>query len=335
MKCIEDFYKEVGLKRPVVITMHQKPDGDAMGSTLALWHLLKSLGVDANVISPTNWADFLNWMPGVDQVVNFEADKKRCESLIEKAEVIYCLDFNVISRTRFMAPFIESSNAIKILIDHHREPQTDEFDFGISSTQKCSTCEMIFDFMEGAGFKDKINLDIATCLYTGIMTDTGSFRFPSTTANVHRIAAFLMDLGLKHTPIHEHIYDSFLENRLRFLGNALLNRMEIYYEYNTALMCIPKNDFKRFGLKTGDTEGLVNQMLTLQGIKLAAIVTDRDEERKWSFRSKGDFDVNSLARKYFEGGGHLNAAGGRSLDSLPDTVNKFLDVLKLYQQQLQ
>jgi len=167
-----------------------------------------------------------------------------------------------------------------------------------------------------------------------LMTDTGSFRFPATSASVHRVIAHLKDLGLEHTKVHEHLYDNFLENRLRFIGFALMNRMEVLYEYNTALMYIQHADLHRYDIRTGDTEGLVNYLLTIQGIKFGALVIDRDEERKWSFRSKGNFDVNSFARKNFEGGGHVNASGGRSSDSLDATVNKFKQVLKEYKNQL-
>lgn len=194
---------------------------------------------------------------------------------------------------------------------------------------------MVYDFIVGSGHSDKLDLDVATCLYTGVMTDTGSFRFPSTKASVHRMVAHLKELGLEHTVIHENIYDNFLENRLRFIGNALLNRMDVLYEYNTALMFIPKSDLQKYDIKTGDTEGLVNYLLTIQGIKFAAIVIDRDEERKWSFRSKGNFDVNTFARLHFEGGGHVNAAGGRSSLSLDQTVKIFYQVIKQYEQQLQ
>jgi phosphoesterase RecJ-like protein len=194
---------------------------------------------------------------------------------------------------------------------------------------------MVYDFIVDSGNKDKINTQIAECLYTGVMTDTGSFRFPSASANVHRMIADLKDAGMNHTMVHENIYDNFLENRLRFIGHVLLNRMEVFYEYNTAIMAISKQDLLRFHIKTGDTEGLVNYLLTIQGMKLAALVIDRDEERKWSFRSKGDFDANTFARKNFEGGGHFNAAGGRSSDSLENTVQKFKHVIKEYAAELQ
>ena len=194
---------------------------------------------------------------------------------------------------------------------------------------------MVYDFIVGGGFGDRITPDMAECLYAGVMTDTGSFRFPSASANVHRMVADLKDRGLQHPIVHENIYDNFLENRLRFIGHILLHRMDLFYEYNTALISIPKRDLLRFEVKTGDTEGLVNFPLSIQGIKLAALVIDRDEERKWSFRSKGDFDVNTFARTYFEGGGHYNAAGGRSSESLDNTIQQFIEAMKQNALQLQ
>jgi phosphoesterase RecJ-like protein len=187
---------------------------------------------------------------------------------------------------------------------------------------------MVYDFIVQSGHSDKINTPISECLYAGVMADTGSFRFASTTASVHHMIAFLKERGLEHSKVHENIYDNFLENRLRFIGHVLMNRMEVFYEYNTVLIAISKKDLLRFQVKTGDTEGLVNYPLSIQGIKLAGLVIDRDEERKWSFRSKGGFDTNTFARKYFNGGGHFNASGGRSNDSLEQTVEKFKIAMK-------
>lgn len=187
---------------------------------------------------------------------------------------------------------------------------------------------MVYDFIVESGNHLKINEAVAECLYAGVMADTGSFRFPAASASVHKMVADLKEKGLKHTKVHENIYDNFLENRLRFIGHVLLHRMDVYYEYNTALIAISKKDLLRYQIKTGDTEGLVNYPLSIQGIRLAALVIDRDEERKWSFRSKGDFDTNHFARKYFEGGGHYNASGGKSSDSLDKTVQLFMMAMK-------
>jgi phosphoesterase RecJ-like protein len=194
---------------------------------------------------------------------------------------------------------------------------------------------MVYDLISASGHSDKINKDVAVCLYAGVMSDTGSFRFPAASAAVHRMVGALKDTGFNHTKIHEDLFDNFLENRLRFFGYVLQNKMEIYYEHNTALIAIPWKDLVRFEIKTGDTEGLVNFPLTIQGIRMAALIIDRDEEVKCSFRSKGDFDVNTFARKYFEGGGHFNAAGGRSSDTLEQTVQRFIQAVKENSSQLQ
>ncbi|MEN9686345.1 MAG: hypothetical protein RLZZ28_2131 [Bacteroidota bacterium] len=315
--------------------MHQKPDGDAMGSALGLYHFMVAMGHEVVVISPTNWADFLDWMPGIDTVIDFEQKKEAAKKLISEAGIIFCLDFNILHRTKNMEEVLLNATCTKILIDHHEQPQKEVFTYGISDTSKSSTCEMVYDFIVNSGNAPKINLAIAACLYTGVMTDTGSFRFPATTASVHRMVAHLKDLGLEHTFIHNNIYDNFLENRLRFIGYALMTRMEVLYEYNTALMFITRGDLQRYNIKTGDTEGLVNYLLTIQGIKFGALVIDREGERKWSFRSKGAFDVNDFARKHFNGGGHVNAAGGGSYDSLEANLAQFREVIKAYQNQLQ
>jgi phosphoesterase RecJ-like protein len=274
-------------------------------------------------------------MPGCEKVIDFELHKDKAIKILEEAEILFCLDFNVLHRTKNMESHLAGLNCIKVLIDHHQQPQEEAFTYGVSDTNKSSTSEMVYDFIVESGHKDKINKDIAECLYTGVMTDTGSFRFPSASGNVHRMIADLKDAGMNHTLVHENIYDNFLENRLRFIGHVLLNRMEVFYEYNTAIMAVTKQDLLRFYMKTGDTEGLVNYLLTIQGIKFGALVIDRDEERKWSFRSKGDFDVNTFARTNFEGGGHYNAAGGRSSESLDNTVQKFKQVIKEYAAELQ
>jgi phosphoesterase RecJ-like protein len=334
MQSISLFYPELNTPSKAVITMHQKPDGDAMGSALGLYHFLIALGHQVQVISPTNWADFLDWMPGVDKVMDFEKNREKAKKILDEADWLFCLDFNVLHRTKNLEKYLIEATCTKILIDHHEQPQEEAFNFGISKTNKSSTCEMVYDFIVDSGHGALLNLAMAESIYTGLMTDTGSFRFPATSASVHRVIAHLKDLGLEHTKVHEHLYDNFLENRLRFIGFALMNRMEVLYEYNTALMYIQHADLHRYDIRTGDTEGLVNYLLTIQGIKFGALVIDRDEERKWSFRSKGNFDVNSFARNNFEGGGHVNASGGRSSDSLDATVNKFKQVLKEYKNQL-
>ncbi|MBW7889786.1 MAG: bifunctional oligoribonuclease/PAP phosphatase NrnA [Chitinophagaceae bacterium] len=323
MKPIQEIYSLLSQPRKVVVTMHQKPDPDAMGSSLALANVLTQLGHQVTVISPTNWPEFLKWMPGAKAVIDYESAREKGNKFLDDTEWLFCLDFNALHRTKHMAAKLAEIKCLKILIDHHEEPETASFDYGISLTSKSSTSEMIYDFIVDSGHESLINTDVAACLYAGIIGDTGSFRFPSTSPAVHRMAADLLQRGLNHTAVHEYLYDNFLEDRLKFIGHILLHRMEVLYEYNTALIAIPKSDLIKFNIRTGDTEGLVNYPLTIQGIRLSGLVIDRDEERKWSFRSKGKIDVNTFARKYFNGGGHFNASGGRSADSLRETVQKF------------
>ena len=327
MKSIAEIKPLLESPKKVVITMHQKPDADAMGSSLALFHYLKQIGHDVTVISPTNFPEFLEWMPGAKEVLDFESAQDKSLKALEGIELLFCLDFNALYRTKSMEPYLAKLSCIKILIDHHLEPQPD-FDYGVSDTTAASTAQLVYETIYKLGDEKYINQDMAQCIYAGTMTDTGSFRFASTSARVHRMVADLFDRGLQHEIIHQAIYDNFLENRLRFLGHSLLNRMEVYYEYNTALIAIPYTDLKRFDLQTGDTEGVVNYLLSIQGIKLAALIIDRHQEVKLSFRSKGDVDVNTFARKYFDGGGHFHAAGGHSADSLEKTVQHFLDAIK-------
>lgn len=335
MQSIEQVYPLLEQKKRIVITMHQKPDGDAMGAALGLYHYLIQLQHEVTVISPTNWAGFLDWMPGVQTVIDYDYSREQAEHIIHHAEMLFCLDFNIMYRTKHMERILTEAKCIKVLIDHHQEPQTTAFDFGESDTSKSSTCEMIYDFIMSSPHKSLLNTDIATCIFTGIMTDTGSFRFPSAGADVHRKVAVLKETGINHSEIFENIYDNSTEGRLRFIGNALLNRLEVLYEYNTAMMVISKKDILKYHIQTGDTEGLVNYLLGITGIKLGALLIDRNEERKWSFRSKGSFDVNAFARNHFEGGGHKNAAGGRSSETLEKTAQDFKEILKQYEQQLQ
>ena len=334
MKPVSELFPLLDQPKNIVITFHQKPDADAMGSALGLYHCLKQLHHTVTVISPTNWAGFLSWMPGCKHVLDFEIQKPKALAAINSAEWLFCLDFNTMSRTRGMEEILSGLQCTKILIDHHQEPQVEMFDYGISDVKKSSTSEMVYDFIIASGYADKINVNVAECLYAGVMTDTGSFRFTSTTASVHRMVADLKDRGLEHSHIHENLFDNFLESRFRFFGHVLLNRMEIFYEYNTALIAIPQADLIKFHVKTGDTEGLVNFPLSIHGIKLVAIIIDRGDERKSSFRSKGGFDVNTFARKYFNGGGHFNASGGKNAEPLEEVVKKFKAAVKENKEQL-
>ncbi len=328
MKPVQEIFSLLNSPKRVAIVPHQKPDADAMGASLALFHFLKQFGHNVSVVSPSNWAGWLNWMPGCNEVIDSDLQKEKAEKIFDSAEWLFCLDFNAFHRAKNVSAKLEQLRCTKILIDHHQQPDEKSFDYGISDVAKSSTCEMVYDFILASGHGDKLNKEMIDCIYAGVVADTGSFRFSSTSASVHSLVADLKLRGLEHMHVHNELFDNFLENRMRFIGHVLLNRMEIFYEYNTVLLTVPKSDLLKYYIKTGDTEGLVNYPQSISGIKLVAIVIDRDEERKWSFRSKDDFDCNTFARKYFEGGGHFNASGGRSSDSLEKTVQSFYAAMK-------
>lgn len=308
--------------KKIFITCHHKPDGDAIGSMLGLYHYLARRGHSVTPVAPSEVPDFLHWLPGVSHVINAEEHPQAALDAIKTSDLIFCLDFNDFNRTKSLESALAEASQPKILIDHHMFPKP-VWDFGTSIPQKSSTCEMVYDFINESGGNDLIDVEIATCLYTGLMTDTGSFRFPITTAAVHRMIADLKDRGLEHAPIHERVFDSWSANRMRFVGYMLIERMEIFPEYSAGLITISRKDLKLFNLSTGDTEGLVQYPMSIQGIRFATLITERADEVKLSFRSKGDFDVNRFAREYFSGGGHFNASGGKSSESLNETVERF------------
>ncbi len=327
---IENIASELSAGKNIVITTHHKPDGDAMGSSLGLYHFLCALGHNVHVITPTDYPYFLHWMPGHPEVINFMENEAKAAELVASADWIFCTDFNNLTRINELGDLVRQSKAKKAMIDHHLEPEGFE-DFRYWDTTSCAAAELVYRFIADLKQLDKLNKDAATCLYTGIMTDTGSFRFASTTASVHRIIADLIELGADNSRIHELIYDTNSENRLKFLGEVLSNRMIVLKEKHTAYISIDKDLLKKYDIRTGDTEGIVNYALSIHGIKLAILVIDRGELRKLSFRSKAEFPANELAKKYFSGGGHRNAAGGSSMLSLEDTVAKFLEVLPEYE----
>lgn len=313
----------------IFITTHHKPDGDAMGSTLGLYHYLLQYGHNVTVVSPSEVPDFLAWMPGMEHVLNFEAEPKACLKVLSEAQLIFCLDFNRLERIKTMEEPLRTATAPKALIDHHLEPDVSVFAFGISQPNKSSTCEMVYDFIQLAEDGAKINLPIAQCLYTGVMTDTGSFRFPITTASVHSMIADLKTKGLEHAIIHQHIYDSWSAERIRFLGYVLYQKMEIYAKQNIGIIALSLADQEQFKIASGDTEGMVNYPLSIEDINMSIMLTEKKDEVRMSFRSKGAIDVATFATAHFQGGGHFNAAGGKSTLNLQETLNKLKQLLHI------
>jgi phosphoesterase RecJ-like protein len=318
----------------IVITTHHKPDGDAMGSSLGLYAYLIQKGHHVSVITPTDYPYFLHWLPNNSDVIIYTDNKTESEKLVAEAALIFCLDFNTLSRINELGELIRAADAYKIMIDHHLEPE-DFDDFRHWNINACAAAQQVYDFIVNVlNDGESLNKDIATCLYTGIMTDSGSFRFPSATSTVYRIGADLIDLGAEHWKIHQLVYDNATENRLRFLGHCLTNKLELLRPFNTAIITVTAEELKKYDIVTGDTEGIVNYALSINGIKLAAFIIERPDRVKISLRSTGDFPANEICKKYFNGGGHRNAAGGASNKPLAETVEEFKSILAEYQTQL-
>lgn len=311
----------------IVIIGHKSPDGDAIGSCLALNGILKDeFNADYHIIVPDNYPDFLSWMENVNDVIVASDNLDKANKLISEASVIFTLDFNHPSRVgKDLEESLASSEASKVMIDHHRDP-SDYCDFMFSDISSCSTAQMIYEFAEAMKLTNSITPGIAEAIYCGIMTDTGSFKFSSTTPKTHRIAANLMEAGCDHEKVHRLIYDANSVERIKLLGYAL-NKMDVKKDYGLAILHLSTDELKRFDAKKGDTEGFVNYALSMDGISVAIFAKETDEGVKMSFRSKGDWWVNELASKHFNGGGHKNAAGGISFDSIGDTLAKIETLL--------
>lgn len=313
--------------KKIAIIPHRSPDGDAMGSTLALYHFLLKLNHNPVVISPNEFPNFLAWLPGSETVLIYENDKENCTKILNEAELIFTLDFNALHRTGEMEQVLNKLSAPMIMIDHHQKPDI-YATVTYSDTSIGSTCEMIYNLISYLDKKDLLDKTIATCIYTGITTDTGSFRFPSTTSTTHRIVADLIDIGINNSAIHNLLFDDNSANRLQLLGRALQN-IKVFPENKTSYITLSQKELDEFHYQKGDTEGIVNYGLSIKGIHFSAIFIEHRDENiiKISLRSLGNFDVNQFAREHFNGGGHINAAGGKSYESMKATTNKFEELI--------
>lgn len=323
-----------GNYKNVFITTHHKPDGDAMGSTLGLKLFLEKYVETVNVVTPTDYAPFLDWLPANEQVTIFEDDILAAQEKLNAADLVFCLDFNALTRVNELGELIAQSAAKKVMIDHHLEPQGFE-DYTLWSPKFSSTCELVLYMIKTHFSTNDITPEIATCLYTGLMTDTNNFCNANVVGQTFNHAALLLDKGAKNTEIYDKIYNVFSENRSRLFGFSLHKKLEIIPELRTAIISLTKEELLHFNVQTGDTEGLVNFPLGIENIVLSVLIIDRTKLVKMSFRSKGDFAVNTFAAAHFEGGGHKNASGGQSTMSLDETIEKFKEKIKLHKNELQ
>lgn len=327
---IEQFKHALKAEGKVAIVPHKNPDGDALGSCLALYHFLSSTNFQCRVIAPNGYPDFLNWLPGSDHVLLAENELQQAEKYIAEASLIFTLDFNDLSRSGVLEKSISMALGVKLMIDHHIDPKP-YAEVIYSDTHMSSTCEMVYELIMALSGKKALTPEISSCLYTGILTDTGSFKYPSASSNTLRIAAELIDQGADKTYIAQELFDQGHLSRFKLMGRCI-DSLEVYEQYATTLMFITEKDKQECHFRKGDTEGFVNMGLQLKGIQFSAIFIEHFEDRmiKISFRSVGDFDVNAFARAHFNGGGHKNAAGGRSDLSLEETLNNFKSLLPTY-----
>lgn len=316
--------------KKIVITTHRGPDGDAMGSSLGMLHFLKQIGHDVNVITPNEYANFLKWMPGSKEVLVYEGNEKEAQKITQDADLIFLMDFSHISRISDFAEIVSNVNTTKILIDHHQDPDISIADIIFSNTEACSTAQLVYEIIFAMELNNHINKTIAECLYVGIMTDTGSFKYSSTTAKTHSIIAELIKAGANNAKIHDLIYDNSSANRMRLLGYCINEKLLLYPENNSAIISLTAEELQRFEFQKGDTEGFVNYALGIEGIKFATFIAEKDGVVKLSLRSKGDFKVNEIANKYFNGGGHINASGGTSQVSVNETIKIVEGIINNY-----
>lgn len=326
-KDIQAITELLATPKKIAIIPHRSPDGDAMGSTLGLYHFLLKLNQKPVVIAPNDFPEFLAWLPASETVLVYENDRANCTQILNDAELVFTLDFNALHRTGEMEQVLNKLTVPMIMIDHHQLPDS-YATFTYSDTSFGSTCEMIYNFIVLLNQKSLIDKTIATCLYTGILTDSGGFRFPKTTGTTHRIVAEFIELGVENTEIPTLLFDNNSYERLQLLGRALQN-MKVLFDKKTSYISLSQKELDEFKYVKGDTEGIVNYGLTIKGIVFAAIFIEHRDENivKISFRSQGDFDVNQFAREHFNGGGHINAAGGKSNDSLANTIKKFEQIV--------
>ena len=321
--------KELNKAEKIVIVVHVGPDGDAMGSSLAMWHYLMTIEKEPVVIVPTAFPNFLSWMPGSEKVLVYENKKSECDELIAKAELIFTLDFNVPNRLAKMETVIMNAAAPKILVDHHLHPG-DYAKVTISYPEISSTSELIFRLICRLGDFSKINLACAECIYTGMMTDTGAFTYNSNKPEIYTIINELIKLGVDKDAIYRRVFNNYSADRMQLMGYALYKKMKIYPEYKAALISLSLSELKQFNYQNGDAEGLVNLPLSIEGVLFSVFMREDHDKIKISLRSQGTFPANKVSADLFNGGGHLNAAGGESYTTLEQAIEKFESALPDY-----
>jgi len=317
----------------ISIVTHVNPDGDALGSSLGMYLVLSKYNKNVNVLTPNKFPHYYQWLPKSSEVIVFEDNRETGKNVIENSDLVFCLDFNSLSRLSALGQFVQNSKATKILIDHHPMPEN-AFQYIFSDIAVSSTCELAMQFCKHAGLSEAIDKEAAECFFTGIMTDTGMFNFNCSSPTTFLIAAELLAYNVDKEKITRNIFDNYSEQRLRLLGYVLNEKMIVNHQLKAAYFSLSKEEMERFDYQIGDSEGFVNFPLSIKGIVFSTFIMEKDDKVKFSFRSRGSFDVNLFARKYYNGGGHKNAAGGKIYKQLNEAVADFEKYLKEYENDL-
>jgi phosphoesterase RecJ-like protein len=330
---LEKLKQVVSRPQKTAVIAHKNPDGDTIGSALALYFYLVSRGHDVSMMVPNGFPDFYAWMPGIENMLVYEKQPDAVKKNLKDAATVFCLDFNDTGRVGAMSELLQQAGGMKIMIDHHPGP-TDEFDLYFSDIAASSTGEIVYELIAGLGDEELITKDVAVSLYTAIMTDTGSFSYSCNNARTYEIVARLISAGVDVSLVHRLVYDTFTENRLRLLGYSLSEKMTVWHNLRVAVIALDKADLQKFDYRIGDTEGLVNYPLSMKDVNVSVLITQREGVFRLSFRSKGDFPVNRVAKEYFDGGGHKNASGGNSYLGLKETMEKLKKVFLRFKNEL-
>ncbi len=330
---VNGFKETIARFEKFVIVPHVNPDGDAIGASLAVRKVLLNMGKSVRVIIPNDFPDFLQWMEGSEQVIDYTKKSRQARLIFNEAEVLICLDFNEFERSEGLKKLLKAYAGPSILIDHHPNP-TAQCSIMLSYPEVSSTCELVFRVLELAGLGNYIDKSAAEAIFAGMMTDTGNFSYNASDPETYRIIAKLLERGIDKDVIHSNIYHTFSLDRWRLIGHALKEKMVILPEFRTGYICLSNEELERFNFQSGDTEGLVNYPLMVKDIVFCVLMQEKKDRIKMSFRSKGSFPANEISSIYFKGGGHLNAAGGESFDTLENTVAKLMMLFEKYKQQL-
>jgi phosphoesterase RecJ-like protein len=322
-----------GSPQSILILSHRNPDGDAIGASTALYNLLTKMGHKVNIVVPNTVPGFLQWMPGADQVIIYSKSSERVDNLFQETTLIFSVDFNDINRIREFEKHYAGNNAYKVLIDHHPDPAPLS-DLIISDTRVSSTSELLYNFVHWIDLSRLIDKEIAMCIYAGIMTDTGCFSFNSSLPETYKIVAELLAYDFDKDMVFDRIYNNFSTDRMRLMGYCLDKKLQVLPEYKTAYLSLTQEEMRQYNFRIGDSEGFVNLPLSIEGIRFSVLFIENKDLVRVSFRSKGNFRVNKIAAEYFQGGGHANAAGGESYDSLQKTVEKFVNLLPKFKDEL-